>query len=116
MAYPIAQGRLINVAAVQMNREKAGARHEGAFVTENVKEDLLKLYDGWEDEVKQLMQVNIGFNVLASSFDSYRCIVCDRSKPVDDSDDKPTPNMYERERCNTRRCSKYKSDHFFYYF
>ena len=56
-AYPVSRGRLINVAATHCFREKEGLKYEGKLVSERTKEELLRDYRGWEDEVTQLLQV-----------------------------------------------------------
>lgn len=51
----------MNIAAFQCYREHAGVKYEGNFVTERTREQLLKDYEGWEEEVTQLLQVCYDF-------------------------------------------------------
>ena len=56
-AYPISQGRLLNVSALHAYRDKARTKYAGKLIVERTKEELAKDYEGWEDEVTQLLQV-----------------------------------------------------------
>lgn len=72
-AYPVSRGRLVNIAAFRCEREKVGMKYEGETVAERTKEELLKEFEGWEDEVTQLLQVCFTcklaiYNLLTSIF------------------------------------------------
>lgn len=56
-AYPISQGRILNVAASITNREQEGTIYEGPWTTEVSQEEVRKEYVGWEPEVEEIMQV-----------------------------------------------------------
>ncbi|KAI5118815.1 hypothetical protein M0805_000203 [Coniferiporia weirii] len=56
IVFPISRGRLINVVAFCSWPEKDGTIFEGKIVEECDKEELLKQYTGWEEEVQQLLQ------------------------------------------------------------
>lgn len=62
-AYPISQGRILNVAASITNRELEGTIYEGPWTTEVSQEEVRKEYVGWEPEVEEIVQV-----CLMSSF------------------------------------------------
>ena len=59
IVFPIAKGQLINVVAFCSWPDKEGTVYEGKIVEERAQEELLKQYEGWEDEVQQLLQVSI---------------------------------------------------------
>lgn len=56
-AYPISQGRILNVAASITNRELEGTTYEGPWTTEVSQEEVRKEYVGWEPEVEETVQV-----------------------------------------------------------
>ncbi|KAF9026005.1 FAD/NAD-binding domain-containing protein [Hymenopellis radicata] len=55
-AYPIAQGKLINVSAVVYRPGVKGTSYEGKTVEDRSQEELLQHYGGWEEEVQHLLR------------------------------------------------------------
>lgn len=61
MAYPISQGRLINVAIFSTNYSQEGASHPEPWVSQADPRELLRLFNGWETDVQQLLAVSVVF-------------------------------------------------------
>ncbi len=57
VAYPISQGRILNVAAITTDRESEGTLYEGPWTTEVSQEEVRREYVGWEPEVEEIVQV-----------------------------------------------------------
>lgn len=57
VAYPISQGRILNVAALVMNPELEGTLYEGPWTTDVSQEEVRREYVGWEPEVDDFVQV-----------------------------------------------------------
>lgn len=58
VAYPLDHNKLINVAAAVYDRSKIGTVYEGPINGTLVDEGILqRQFEGWEDEVQQLIQV-----------------------------------------------------------
>ena len=57
MAYPIANGKLINMAAPVVRPDQFGTKHDGPMTGECSPQKLLKEFEGWEDDVQALLQV-----------------------------------------------------------
>ncbi|KAH8111745.1 FAD/NAD-binding domain-containing protein [Phellopilus nigrolimitatus] len=56
VAYPISHGRFVNVAAFCTMPEKEGTNFEGKMVEDASQAVLLEQFDGWEEDVMQLLQ------------------------------------------------------------
>ncbi|TFK66167.1 FAD/NAD(P)-binding domain-containing protein [Pluteus cervinus] len=56
VVYPISSGRLINVGAFHADEKLAGTQFTGPWVTNVDKEELLKVHDHWEAELKAILQ------------------------------------------------------------
>ena len=59
ITYPISNGRLVNVVAFCSWPDREGSTYDGKMVEERTQEELLKQYEGWEEEVQQLLQVSL---------------------------------------------------------
>ena len=49
---------LVNLVAFVSWPDKVGTIYQGKMVEETSKEELFKHYEGWEEEVQQLLQVS----------------------------------------------------------
>lgn len=57
----MSHGRLVNLAAFHCFRNMAGTKHEGKYVDVRTTEQLVKEFEGWEEEAGQLLQVRYIF-------------------------------------------------------
>lgn len=57
VAYPISQGRILNVAALVMDPKLEGTLYEGPWTTDVPQEEVRREYVGWEPEVDDFVQV-----------------------------------------------------------
>ena len=55
----MSRGRLINVVAFCSWPEKEGTKWTGNIVEQRTQEELLEHFEGWEEEVVQLLTVSI---------------------------------------------------------
>ena len=63
-AYPISHLKLINFVGFRTYAEKEGTRFDGMFMEERPREELLEHFEGWDEEVQQLLQVCAACSVL----------------------------------------------------
>ncbi|KAF9541153.1 FAD/NAD(P)-binding domain-containing protein, partial [Agrocybe pediades] len=56
VVYPISQGQQINVAALVLNPEKKGTYVDGPVVQQSKREDIIRHYQGWEEDVEVLLK------------------------------------------------------------
>ncbi|RPD62099.1 FAD/NAD(P)-binding domain-containing protein [Lentinus tigrinus ALCF2SS1-7] len=56
VAYPISQGRVLNLAMVFTAPGKEGSVYEGAWTSSVSKEELVGRYSGWEPDVEEIMK------------------------------------------------------------
>ncbi|KAI0643646.1 FAD/NAD-P-binding domain-containing protein [Trametes meyenii] len=56
VAYPITQGRVLNLAAIVMYPGQEGTIYEGPWTADVSKEEVLQNYIGWEPEVEHAMK------------------------------------------------------------
>ncbi|KAH9853973.1 FAD/NAD-P-binding domain-containing protein [Lenzites betulinus] len=56
IAYPISQGRILNVAAVVHRPELVGTIYEGPWTAEAPREEVVQSFVGWDPEVEDIMQ------------------------------------------------------------
>ncbi|KAF4618175.1 hypothetical protein D9613_011654 [Agrocybe pediades] len=56
VVYPISQGQQINVAALVLNPEKKGTYLDGPVVQQSKREDIIRHYQGWEEDVEVLLK------------------------------------------------------------
>ncbi|KAI0033745.1 hypothetical protein K488DRAFT_23662, partial [Vararia minispora EC-137] len=54
IAYPISHGRFVNVALFFANHAQEGSVHPGPWVSKSDPREILRQFDGWETEVRQL--------------------------------------------------------------
>ena len=59
IAYPIVNHSLVNLAAFVFSPDKVGTRYEGELVEPRSCEELLSLFEGWEEEVQVLLKVSL---------------------------------------------------------
>lgn len=57
IAYPIANGTLINFLAFDTDLDKEGKPFAGKWASEAPKEEVAELYKGWEPQVKAMIEV-----------------------------------------------------------
>ena len=57
IVFPLPHSGLINVVAFVSQYDKVGSAHPGRTVENRSKEELLALYEGWEDGVQQILNV-----------------------------------------------------------
>ncbi|KAF8193699.1 FAD/NAD(P)-binding domain-containing protein [Pholiota molesta] len=55
VAYPILQGRVVNVAAYISDLSKEGTKYTGPSFEDVTKEEVIPFFDVWEEEVQQLV-------------------------------------------------------------
>lgn len=73
--YPIAQGRLINVTVCISHPELEGTAFDGKEVEERTTEELIGLFEGWDIEVQQLIQVIRTHSYESSdTAETFQCI------------------------------------------
>ena len=58
VAYPILQGRVINLVAYLSDVEKEGTPYHGPAFEDVTKEEVIPFFDKWEEEVRVLIQVS----------------------------------------------------------
>jgi salicylate hydroxylase len=58
LVYPIAQGRIINVAGFHKRAGHENTSFTGPWIRKTEKEELLSAYSQWEPEVQILLEVN----------------------------------------------------------
>ena len=56
--YPVSQDKLINIVAVTTDPSKEGTVHEGSSTTNASTQEVLSVFDGWEEEVRALLKVS----------------------------------------------------------
>ncbi|KAI0723589.1 FAD/NAD(P)-binding domain-containing protein [Earliella scabrosa] len=56
IAYPISQGRIINIAGVMGNQGQADVVYDGPRSTTATKSELIERYAGWESEVQHILE------------------------------------------------------------
>ena len=62
VSYPISRGTLVNLVAFVTIPTAEGTPLPGPAMIDNIKkEDVLNAYEGWEPEVKELLEVRNGF-------------------------------------------------------
>ena len=59
MAYPISQGRALNIAAVVHTQEEEGKVYPGPLMSEVGAKEVTRYYSGWEPDVQLIMKVSI---------------------------------------------------------
>ena len=57
--YPIAHGRLINVAAFRARYELESTPFDGPWVQDAPRAEMLRDFAGWEEEVRVLLEVRL---------------------------------------------------------
>jgi salicylate hydroxylase len=57
VAYPIQQGRLVNVAAYLSDLHREGTVYDGPSFVDITKDDVVSIFDKWEEEVGVIVQV-----------------------------------------------------------
>ena len=63
LVYPIAQGKIINVAGFHTRPDYENTAFHGPWIRKTEKDELLDAYSQWEPEVRMLLEVN---NTLAA--------------------------------------------------
>jgi len=58
VAYPILQGRVINLAAYVSDVDKEGTPYHGPAFQDVTMEDVMPFFDKWEEEVRVLIRVS----------------------------------------------------------
>ncbi|KAF9254463.1 FAD/NAD(P)-binding domain-containing protein, partial [Marasmius fiardii PR-910] len=75
VAYQISQGRYVNIGAFYSKFDEFGKPLNGPEVRDATKEEMLKVYEGWETEVQELIQCieNLTWRVITEMIplDSY---------------------------------------------
>ena len=56
--YPVSQDRLINIVAITTDLSKEGTVCEGSSTTTATTQEVLSVFDGWEEEVQALLKVS----------------------------------------------------------
>ena len=56
--YPVSQDRLINIVAITTDLSKEGTVHEGPSSTPASTQEVLSVFEGWEEEVRALLRVS----------------------------------------------------------
>ena len=57
VAFPIAQGRLLNIASVVTNPALSGTIYEGPWRSRVSREELIEMHKGWEPAVEGILKV-----------------------------------------------------------
>lgn len=70
MVFPISQGQQVNVVAFVSQPEKEGSFYDKPWVHDANKDTLYAEYEGWEDEVQQLLQVCVSCLIYSINSDS----------------------------------------------
>lgn len=60
MAYPILQGKIINVAAYVSDLKREGIKYTGPTFEDVTRDEFASECDVWEDEVRVLVDVRLG--------------------------------------------------------
>jgi salicylate hydroxylase len=63
MAYPVSQGKLVNLAAFLADYKREGTSYDGEIIANVDSEDFVNDFDDFEPEVKQLVQVCVPVHV-----------------------------------------------------
>jgi hypothetical protein len=63
VVYPISRGRFVNFVATEYHSHEEGTHLEGPWVTEVNSSSVQSLFDGWEKEVDELVQVSAGHSM-----------------------------------------------------
>lgn len=58
VVYPISVGKVINVGAFHSRPDLAGTKFPGPWVTRVTETDLIKAHEGWEPEVRAILDVS----------------------------------------------------------
>lgn len=61
MVYPISRGRLVNVAIFSANYAQEGAAHPEPWVSQADPREIMRMFEGWETDVQQLVAVSVVF-------------------------------------------------------
>jgi len=61
VTYSISQGSIVNVVTFASEPDKEGVEHDGPWVTEVPKQELLDCYANWEPEVVEVLDVRSDF-------------------------------------------------------
>ena len=56
--YPVSQDRLINIVAITTDPSKEGTVLVGSSTTSASTQEVLSVFEGWEEEVRALLRVN----------------------------------------------------------
>ncbi|PPQ92631.1 hypothetical protein CVT25_007710, partial [Psilocybe cyanescens] len=58
VAYPILQGRVVNIAAYVCDMDNEGSRYEGPSFLDVTNDEVMPFFDKWEEEVRCLVKVD----------------------------------------------------------
>lgn len=105
VSYSIAQGDIVNVITFDSHNDKAGTTYEGPWVTECQKDELLECYDGWEPEVRTLLEVSESSFLIAVVLFIFLFTAYRQTNQVGFACLKPTTLLREEQYSSHRRFS-----------
>ena len=59
VVFPVQKGRFINVVPFYFDRAREDTTWEGPALRDATRDEILKMYEGWEPEVQALLEVRI---------------------------------------------------------
>ena len=67
MAFPISQGRGLNIAAVVHTQEEEGKVYPEPWMSQAGAEEVARHYSGWEPDIRFIMKVS-GINIVVGEY------------------------------------------------
>jgi salicylate hydroxylase len=72
--YPVSKDRLINIVAITTDPSKEGTVYEGSTTTTASSQEVLSVFEGWEEEVRALLRVSHNCHPELLSSTRSQCI------------------------------------------
>ena len=101
VVFPVQKGRFINVVPFYFDRAREDTTWEGPELRDATRDEILKMYEGWEPEVQALLEVRASPAGHASKL-TYSMTVHGESDPLGDSDGQTCRHLRRRWRYTPR--------------